>query len=109
MPNSEYYGFAVPGDIVCGMSRAIGATAAVARSQARRRSQHGHWCTAGPARIRERRRPLSIFDGSPNRLLPGTRISFRNVTCGTDGTTTVNNFDGAGFVLSPAGSFVLDP
>ena len=73
--------------------------------------------TRSPVHSRARRgspntdRPLFIFDGLPNRLLPGTRISFRNVTCGTDGTTTVcnNSYDGAGFVLGPGGSFVLEP
>lgn len=43
-------------------------------------------------------------------LPPGSRISFRNVTCGFDGviTTCQNNFDQAGFVLSPAGSHILN-
>jgi hypothetical protein len=44
-------------------------------------------------------------------LPAGSRISFRNVSCGFDGTVTtcVNNFDQSGFVLSPAGSAILNP
>lgn len=54
-----------------------------------------------------------IYDGvaADAKPLPaGSRISFRNVTCGFDGTNTVcqNNFDQAGFVLSPAGSFIMN-
>jgi hypothetical protein len=112
IPNSEYYGFAVPGDIVCGISRASGKygcsgplPGAPEGANAVTGSQQG------PPGFAVTDRPLFIFDGLPNRLLPGTRISFRNVTCGTDGTTTQcsNSYDGAGFVLSPGGSFVLEP
>ena len=42
-------------------------------------------------------------------LPPNTRLSFRTVSCGTDGVTTscVNAADQSGFVLSPAGSFTF--
>jgi len=39
-----------------------------------------------------------------------TRLSFRNISCGVDGggvTTCLNSRDQTGFVLSPAGSFIL--
>ncbi|WP_235887543.1 hypothetical protein [Mycolicibacterium arabiense] len=54
-----------------------------------------------------------IYDGLAADAKPmpaGSRISFRNVTCGFDGvvTTCQNNFDQAGFVLSPARSFILN-
>jgi hypothetical protein len=65
----------------------------------------------GPAGFANADRPLYIFETLPKPLPPGTRINFRNVACGTDGTTTVcnNNYDGGGFVISPAGSFVIEP
>ncbi|MDR3663269.1 MAG: hypothetical protein P4L86_23280 [Mycobacterium sp.] len=47
----------------------------------------------------------------PVQALPaGSRISYRNITCGTDGTMTacVNSFDQSGFVVSPAGSFIVN-
>ena len=112
MVNGQFYGFAVPGDIECGISRGSGrygcsgplpgapdgANAVTGGQQ-------------GPADFVSDARPLFFFDGLPNRLLPGSRISFRGVTCGTDGTSTVcsNSADGGGFVLSPGGSFVLEP
>ena len=42
-------------------------------------------------------------------LPPNTRLSFRTVSCGTDGvaTTCVNSIDQTGFVISPAGSFTF--
>ncbi len=111
MQNGEYYAFAVPGDIACAMSRGSGnygcsgpLPAAPDGANAVMGGQQG------PPTFVNDNRPLFVFDGLPNRLLPGTRISFRNVTCGTDGTVTMcnNSFDGAGFVLSPGGSHVLD-
>ena len=57
-------------------------------------------------------RPIYAGVAADAKPLPaGSRISFRNVSCGFDGTVTtcVNNFDQSGFVLSPAGSFILNP
>jgi hypothetical protein len=111
MQNGEYYGFAVPGDIVCGISRGSGRYGCSGPLPAA--PDGANVVTGGqqgPPGFANGGGPLFVFDGLPNRLLPGTRIGFRNVTCGTDGTVTVcsNSFDGAGFVLSPAGSYILD-
>jgi hypothetical protein len=112
MVNGQFYGFAVPGDIECGISRGSGRygcsgplPGAPDGANAVTGGQHG------PADFVNDARPLFFFDGLPNRLLPGSRISFQGVTCGTDGTSTVcsNSADGGGFVLSPGGSFVLEP
>jgi hypothetical protein len=112
MQNGEVYAFAVPGDIACVIIRGSGnygcsgpIPAAPNGANVVTGAQQG---TPGFANAD---RPLYIFEKLPNRLNPGTRISFRNVTCGTDGTTTqcTNSYDGAGFVISPAGSFVLEP
>jgi hypothetical protein len=48
------------------------------------------------------------FDGA-KPLTPNTRLSFRTVSCGTDGTTTAcrNASDQSGFVISPAGSYTF--
>jgi hypothetical protein len=42
-------------------------------------------------------------------LPPNTRLSFRTVSCGTDGfaTTCLNSADQSGFVLSPEGSYTF--
>ena len=49
-----------------------------------------------------------VFEGA-KPLPPNTRLSFRTVSCGTDGVTTtcLNNADQSGFVLSPAGSYTF--
>ena len=55
---------------------------------------------------------MSLSNAVTGLLLDQTELStFRNVTCGTDGTMTIcqNSFDQGGFVISPAGSFIMDP
>jgi hypothetical protein len=51
-------------------------------------------------------RGVDVFKPLP----PGSRIAYKNVTCGYDGTTMTctNTFDQSGFVLNPAGSFVIN-
>lgn len=54
-------------------------------------------------------RPLyGVVEGA-KPLPPNTRLSFRTVSCGTDGVVTscLNNADQSGFVLSPAGSYAF--
>ena len=112
MQNGEYYAFAVPGDVACAISRGTGkygCTGPLPAAPDGANAVTGN--QQGVPTFLSDNRPLFNFDGLPNRLLPGSRISFRNVTCGTDGTVTMcsNSYDGAGFVLSPASSYVLDP
>jgi hypothetical protein len=56
--------------------------------------------------------PANVFAaaGAAKPLPAGSRISYQTVSCGNDGTTTtcVDNRSQSGFVLSPAGSFVLN-
>lgn len=112
MQNGEIYAFAVPGDIACVISRGSGGYGCSGPIPA---APNGANVVTGgqtgPPGFANADRPLYVFDTLPNRLEPGTRISFRNVTCGTDGTVTMcnNSYDGAGFVISPTGSFVLEP
>jgi hypothetical protein len=49
--------------------------------------------------------------GDVKQLPPGTRISYQTISCGFDGTATtcVDTRNQSGFVLSPAGSFILNP
>jgi hypothetical protein len=48
--------------------------------------------------------------GAAKPLPAGSRISYQTVSCGNDGTTTtcVDNRSQSGFVISPAGSFILN-
>lgn len=53
--------------------------------------------------------PVFAF-AEPTKPLPAnTRISYQTISCGTDGATTtcLNSRDQSGFVIGPAGSFVL--
>ena len=46
--------------------------------------------------------------GPGKALPPNTRLSFREISCGVDGTGTVacvNSRDQVGFVVGPAGSY----
>ncbi|MDT5017748.1 MAG: hypothetical protein QOD39_3908 [Mycobacterium sp.] len=53
--------------------------------------------------------PLYGVVENAKALPPNTRLSFRTVSCGTDGfvTTCLNAADQSGFVLSPEGSFTF--
>jgi hypothetical protein len=56
--------------------------------------------------------PASVF-GAADAAKPlpaGSRISYQSVSCGNDGATTtcVDSRSQSGFVISPAGSFVLN-
>lgn len=56
-------------------------------------------------------RPIFEGLGALKELPANTRISFRTVSCTTDGAATtmcVNAQDQSGFVLTPSGSFVLN-
>jgi len=54
-------------------------------------------------------RPLYGVVEDAKALPPNTRLSFRAVSCGTDGfaTTCLNSADQSGFVLSPDGSYTF--
>ena len=54
-------------------------------------------------------RPLYGVVEDAKALPPNTRLTFRTVSCGTDGfaTTCVNSADQSGFVLSPEGSYTF--
>jgi hypothetical protein len=53
--------------------------------------------------------PLYGVVENAKALPPNTRLSFRTISCGTDGTVTtcLNTADQSGFVLSPDGSFTF--
>jgi hypothetical protein len=54
--------------------------------------------------------PVFAAAGAVKPLPAGSRISYQSVSCGNDGTTTtcVDNRSQSGFVISPAGSFILN-
>ncbi len=111
MQDGAIYAFAVPGDIACVISRGSGTYGCSGPLPAAPNAANVvTGAQQGPPGFANADRPLYLFDTLPNRLPAGSKISFRNVTCGTDGTVTscVNSYDGAGFVLSPSGSFIIN-
>lgn len=110
--DGQVYAFAAPGDLACVLSRGTGSygcSGAIPAAPNGANVVTGS--QQGPAGFANADRPLYMFETLPKRLEPGTRISFRNVTCGTDGNMTIcsNSYDGGGFVISPTGSFVVEP
>ncbi|MGW0161265.1 hypothetical protein ACWDUN_18355 [Mycobacterium sp. NPDC003323] len=55
--------------------------------------------------------PVYVGDKPATPLPANSRISFQHVTCGTDGAmvTCQNSFDQSGFVISPGGSWIVNP
>lgn len=52
-----------------------------------------------------------IVPGPVKALLPNTRLSFRDISCGVDGAgviACVNSRDQVGFVVGPAGTYIDD-
>ena len=54
-------------------------------------------------------RPLFSSAGEAKSLPANTRLSFREISCGVDGTgvvACVNSRDQVGFMVTPAGTFI---
>lgn len=110
--NGDVYGFMAPGDIQCMLSRSTGSYGCSGPLPAAPNGANVVTGTQqGTPGFSNADRPIYSFEAPPKPLAPGTRISYRNVSCGTDGTNTIcnNTYDGGGFVLSPAGSFIIRP
>ena len=106
MQNGEIYAFTVLDGVNCLMSRGTGSygctgpiPAAPGGATVVTGGQQG---TPGFANAD---RPIYVFDTPPKALPAGSRISFRNVTCGTDGVMAVCNniFDGGRLRPQPGG------
>ena len=106
------YAFVVPGGLSCIMMRTTGDYGC--GGQIPGPPQPANVVTGGqvgPPAFAQSGAPIyASLVGHINPLLPNTKISYKNITCGTDGvmTTCQNSFDQSGFVLSPAGSFILN-
>jgi hypothetical protein len=104
------YAFTVPDGITCVMDKQAGAYGCSGPIPAAPGGANMVTGTVkGSPGFASAGRPL--YDGleGVKPLAPNTRLSFRTVSCGTDGVTTscVNAADQSGFVLSPAGSFTF--
>ena len=109
--DGSWYAFGAPGGLNCVMDRQSGRYGCSGPIPAA--PGGANIVTGGPAGapgFTSSDRPLFGVTQDVKPLAPNTRLSFRTVSCGTDGVVTscVNSFDSTGFVLSPAGSYVLE-
>jgi hypothetical protein len=111
--DGSMYAFNVGGGITCVMSRTTGGYGCSGPIPA---APNGANFVSGsqsgaPGFANADRPMYTGVEGEAKPLPAGSRLSFRNVTCGTDGSTTVcqNTYDQGGFVISPTGSFIIRP
>ncbi len=106
-----WYAFGVPGGLTCVMDRqtaAYGCNGPIPGAPNGANVVSGG--TSGAPGFASSDHPLFGTSGDVKPLPPNTRLTFRTVSCGTDGVMTacVNSFDNTGFVISPGGSFILE-
>ncbi len=108
--DGAWYAFSAPGDVTCVLDRqsgGYGCSGPIPAAPGGANMVTG--AAAGTPGFANSDRPLyGVVDGA--KALPAnTRLSFRTVSCGTDGVTTscVNSADQSGFVISPAGSYTF--
>ena len=107
--DGQTYAFSVTGDITCIISRDSGRYGCSGNLPA----APGNYVTGsqvGQVGFSTNDAPIIRGVDVFKPLPAGSRIAYKNVTCGYDGTTMActNTFDQSGFVLSPAGSFVIN-
>jgi hypothetical protein len=109
--NGTWYAFGAPGDLTCVIQRggAYGCSGPIPAAPGGANLVSGG--IGGVPTFANAAAPFSNVVETVKPLPPNTRISFQTVSCGTDGTMTtcVDAHNGAGFVISPTASFVLQP
>ncbi len=108
--DGAWYAFSVPDGVTCVLDRrsgGYGCSGPIPAAPGGANMVTG--TAAGAPGFANSDRPLyGTVDGA-KPLPPSTRLSFRTVSCGTDGVTTscLNSADQTGFVISPAGSYTF--
>lgn len=109
--NGTWYAFGAPGGLTCVIQRggAYGCSGPIPAAPQGANLVSGG--IGGVPTFSNAAAPFSNVVENIKPLPPNTRLSFQTVSCGTDGTMTtcVDSHNGAGFVISPAASFVLQP
>nr|WP_051073814.1 hypothetical protein [Mycobacterium sp. JS623] len=106
-----WYAFATPEGLTCVLDRRNGGYGCSGAIPAAPRGANIVSAgPTGPPDFASGDRPLYGDIGQPVKALPtNSRLSVGTISCGTDGVATscVNTRDQTGFVISPAGSFVI--
>lgn len=112
MMDGNWYAFAGPVGVVCVINKqtvSYGCSGALPGAP-----EGANLVSAGPSgppAFSTTDRPFSAPEGEIKALPPNTRLSFREISCGVDGTgvvACVNSRDQVGFMVSPAGTFIDD-
>ena len=106
--DGAWYAFSVPDGVTCVLDKQSGGYGCSGSIPAAPGGANLVTATpSGAPGFASSARPLyGVVEGA-KPLQPNTRLSFRTVSCGTDGVVTscLNSADQSGFVLSPAGSY----
>jgi hypothetical protein len=110
VPGTTWYGFAGPPGVICIINRAnsdYGCSGPLPGAPSGANLVSGG--PVGAPGFSATAQPLFLSAGGVKALPPGSRLSFRDISCGVDETGTVacwNSRDQVGFVVSSTGSFV---
>lgn len=110
VPDGAWYSFGAPHGVTCVMDRqtgGYGCSGPLPGAPGGANLVTG-WAGGSPG-FSHSDRPMYGAVENPRALPPNTRMSFRTVSCGTDGvmTSCINTADQSGFVISPGGSFTF--
>lgn len=107
--DNNWYAFGAPGGLTCVLQRtgSYGCSGPIPAAP-----NGANLVSGGPGAPSFASSPAPVFavvaaDAKP--LPPNSRISYQTVSCGSDGvmTSCIDRRNQAGFVISPAGSFVI--
>lgn len=108
--NGNWYAFAGPAGVICVINRqsvSYGCSGALPGAP-----DGANLVSAGPVGAPEfshTDRPMATPEGGVKALPANTRLSFREISCGADGTgvvACVNTRDQVGFMVTPTGTFI---
>lgn len=106
--DNNWYAFATPEGVTCVLQRSGGYGCSGAIPAA---PNGANLVSGGPGAPGFASSPAPVFAvvGAAKPLPANSRISYQTVSCGTDGVMTacVDGRNQAGFVISPAGSYVI--
>lgn len=106
--DNNWYAFSTPDGVTCVLQRSgpYGCSGAIPAAP-----NGANLVSGGPGApgFASSAAPLFAVAGPAKPLPPNSRISYQTISCGTDGVMTacVDGRNQAGFVLSPAGSYVI--
>lgn len=106
--DNNWYAFSTPEGLTCVLQRSggYGCSGPIPAGP-----NGANLVSGGPGAPGFARSPAPVFAvaGDAKTLPPNSRISYQTVSCGTDGvmTSCIDARSQAGFVISPAGSYVI--